>query len=155
MDDRLTATLQPILPMIDHMSIGVGDLARSVAFYDAVLAPLGFVRVRHYDASQDPGGGAACWGRPGEAPSPDGAAGAAPFWIQRRAGMVTPQPGCHFCLLAPDREAVRTFHAAGLTHGGSDGGAPGLRPHYGEGYYAAFLLDPDGWKIEALTYTPA
>ncbi|MCB4771697.1 VOC family protein [Ancylobacter sp. Lp-2] len=141
--------------MIDHMSVGVSDLARSVAFYDAVLAPLAYVRVRHYDASEDPNGGAACWGRPGEAPSPDGLPGAAAFWIQRRAGAVTPQPGCHFCFLAPDREAVRGFHAAGLTHGGADFGAPGLRAHYGEGYYAAFLTDPDGWRIEAVAYTAA
>ncbi|MBS7543518.1 VOC family protein [Ancylobacter oerskovii] len=141
--------------MIDHMSVGVSDLARSVAFYDAVLTPLGYRRARLHEASQDPNGAAACWGRPGEQPSPDGPPGAAAFWIQRRADAVTPQPGCHFCFLAPDREAVRLFHAAGLTHGGTDFGAPGLRPPYGEGYHAAFLTDPDGWRIEALTYTAA
>lgn len=143
--------MTPIRPVIEHMSIGVAEFARSVAFYDAVLAPLGLTRVWHDDVD----GGSACWGPTGELPSPDGTPGAAPFWIQHRADAVTPQPGCHFCFLAPDREAVRLFHAAGLIHGGADAGAPGLRPHYGEGYYAAFLTDPDGWKIEALTYTDA
>ena len=57
--------------------------------------------------------------------------------------------------MAPDRRAVDAFHAAGLRLGGSDAGGPGLRPHYVEGYYAAFLFDPDGWKIEAVTYTDA
>ncbi|CAA0105118.1 Uncharacterised protein [Starkeya nomas] len=140
-----------IRPVIEHMSIGVSDFARSVAFYDAVLAPLGLVRVASFEEPE----GSACWGPAGEKPSPEGTPGAAPFWIQHRADTVVAPAGCHFCFMAPDRRAVQAFHAAGLGTGGRDEGAPGLRPHYGEGYYAAFLSDPDGWKIEALTYTGA
>ena len=66
--------------------------------------------------------------------------------------LFTPPPGTHVCFCAPDRAAVHAFHAAGLAAGGTDYGAPGLRPHYGPGYYAAFLMDPDGWRIEAVTY---
>lgn len=144
--------MKPIQPMIEHMSIGVSDYRRSLAFYDAVLAPLGFARVW---AHPEPEGESACWGPPGEAPSPEGTPGAAPFWIQHRADRIAPVPGFHLCFMAPSRKAVDAFHAAGIATGGRDEGAPGLRPHYGEGYYAAFLFDPDGWKIEALTYTDA
>lgn len=141
-----------IRPVIEHMSIGVSDYERSFAFYDAVLAPLGLVRVSSH---AEPGTESACWGPEGEMPSPQGTPGAAPFWIQHRADSIVPVPGFHLCFMAPSRAAVGAFHAAGLASGGRDDGPPGLRPHYGEGYYAAFLLDPDGWKIEALTYTAA
>ncbi|QIB34872.1 VOC family protein [Ancylobacter pratisalsi] len=144
--------MTPVRPMIEHMSIGVSDFARSLAFYDAVLASLGFVRVMCF---AEPEGESACWGPEGELPSPEGTPGAAPFWIQHRSAAVIPPPGFHLCFMAPDRAAVRAFHAAGVVSGGRDEGAPGLRPHYGEGYYAAFLFDPDGWKIEAVTYTAA
>jgi catechol 2,3-dioxygenase-like lactoylglutathione lyase family enzyme len=144
--------MTPIQPMIEHMSIGVSDYALSLAFYDAVLAPLGFVRVSSHE---EPEGESACWGPEGEMPSPEGTPGAAPFWIQRRADVITPPPGFHLCFMAPTRRAVEAFHAAGLAAGGRDAGGPGLRPHYGEGYFAAFLFDPDGWKIEAVTYTDA
>lgn len=145
-------SLKPIRPVIEHMSIGVSDFARAVAFYDAVLAPLDLVRVSLFNEAE---GASACWGPPGEEPSPEGTPGAAPFWVQHRAATVIPPPGFHLCFMAPGREGVRAFHAAGIAHGGADAGAPGLRPHYGEGYYAAFLFDPDGWKIEAVTYTDA
>ncbi|MDQ0511479.1 VOC family protein [Ancylobacter amanitiformis] len=144
--------MQPIRPVIEHMSIGVSIYARSLAFYDAVLAPLGLVRVMTFAEAE---GESACWGPLGERPSPEGRPGAAPFWIQHRVDTVTPPPGFHLCFMAPSRVAVDAFHAAGLTSGGRDAGPPGLRPHYGEGYYAAFLFDPDGWKIEAVTYTDA
>ncbi len=141
-----------IRPVIEHMSLSTADLGRAVAFYDAVLAPLGLVRVADYD---EPEGASACWGPADSLPSPEGDIGAAPFWVQFRPGVVVScPPGFHLCLCAPGRAAVHAFHAAGLAHGGSDHGAPGLRPHYGEGYYAAFLRDPDGWHIEALTYAP-
>ncbi|MDQ0348861.1 VOC family protein [Ancylobacter vacuolatus] len=144
--------MTPIQPMIEHMSIGVSDYQRALAFYDAVLGPLGFVRVSSHAEAE---GESACWGPEGELPSPEGTPGAAPFWIQHRAEAVTPPPGFHLCFMAPTRRAVEAFHAAGLAAGGRDAGGPGLRPQYGEGYYAAFLLDPDGWKIEAVTYTDA
>ena len=141
-----------VRPVIEHMSLTTTDLGRAVRFYDAVLAPLGLVRVADYDEAE---GASACWGPPGSLPAPEGAMGAAPFWVQLRAGItMVPPPGTHVCFCAPDRTAVIAFHAAGLAHGGADHGPPGLRPHYGNGYYAAFLRDPDGWRIEALTYAP-
>lgn len=144
--------MQRIRPVIEHMSIGVSDYERSLAFYDAVLAPLGFTRVMTFTEAE---GESACWGPEDELPSPEGTPGAAPFWIQHRADKVVPPRGFHLCFMAPSRAAVEAFHAAGLAAGGRDEGGPGLRPLYGEGYYAAFLFDPDGWKIEAVTYKDA
>ncbi|MFG1358809.1 VOC family protein [Xanthobacter pseudotagetidis] len=138
-----------IRPVIDHMSLTCADLARAVRFYDAALAPLGLVRVADYDEEE---GASACWGPPGTLPAPEGLPGAAPFWVQHRDAAFAPPPGTHVCFCAPDRAAVHAFHAAGLAAGGTDYGAPGPRPHYGPGYYAAFLVDPDGWRIEAVTY---
>lgn len=142
-------TLTPIRPIIEHLSVTTVDLARAVRFYDAVLAPLGLVRVADYD---EPEGASACWGPPGTLPAPEGVPGAAPFWVQLREGPVMPPPGTHIAFCAADRAAVEAFHAAGLATGGTDYGAPGLRPQYGPGYYASFLMDPDGWRIEAVAY---
>lgn len=142
----------PVRPVIEHMSIGVTDIMRAIAFYDAVLAPLQLVRLAHY---MEVGGPSACWGPAGELPAPEGMPGAAPFWVEQRAGEIQCPPGFHLCFLAPDAAAVDAFHAAGLANGATDNGAPGYRPHYGQGYYAAFLIDPDGWRIEAVTYTDA
>jgi len=141
----------PVRPVIDHLSVGATDLARAIAFYDAVLAPLGLVRVAELD---DADGRSACWGPPGTAPAPEAVPGAAPFWVEERPGPMACPPGFHICFAAPDRAAVHAFHAAGLAAGGADNGAPGLRPHYDASYYAAFLLDPDGARIEAVTYSP-
>jgi catechol 2,3-dioxygenase-like lactoylglutathione lyase family enzyme len=66
------------------------------------------------------------------------------------AGARAPGPGFHLAFAAPSREAVVEFHRAALLHGGSDNGAPGLRPHYGPDYFAAFVIDPDGHRIEAV-----
>ena len=121
--------------MLGHISFGVDDLDRSTAFYDAVLAPLGCVRVwTSSDAAGygAPGGGdrLALFARPGAARAPG--------------------PGFHLAFDAPSRQAVDRFHAAALAAGGSDQGAPGLRPHYSATYYAAFVCDPDGHKLEAV-----
>ncbi|MCA9706747.1 MAG: VOC family protein [Myxococcales bacterium] len=121
--------------MIDHLSLGVADLARAGAFYDAVLATLGHARVWTADDAigyGPPGGDdrLALWARPGAEP--------------------LPRPGFHLALTAPDPAAVRAFFAAALQHGGRDDGPPGLRPRYGPGYYAAFVLDPDGHRLEAV-----
>ncbi|MCG5235244.1 VOC family protein [Xanthobacter oligotrophicus] len=142
-------TFPSVRPVIEHLSITTVDLPRAVRFYDAVLAPLGLVRVADYD---EPEGASACWGPPGTIPAPEGAMGAAPFWVQLRDGPVSPPPGTHIAFCAADEAAVAAFHAAGLVAGGMDYGAPGLRPQYGPGYYAAFLKDPDGWRIEAVTF---
>ncbi len=121
--------------MISHLSFGVSDLARATEFYDAVLAELGYVRVWTDDT-------AAGYGTPG---------GNDKLALKLQAdSVVPPGPGFHLAFDAPDRGAVDRFHAAALRHGGRDRGAPGLRPDYGDTYYAAFVLDPDGHKIEAV-----
>jgi catechol 2,3-dioxygenase-like lactoylglutathione lyase family enzyme len=127
--------------MLAHISLGVSDLVRSVAFYDAALGALGYARV-HTDAH------AAGYGR---------AAGVSDqlLLIQQPHAVVPPGPGFHLAFAAPTREAVAAFHAAALAAGGRDDGLPGPRPHYGESYYAAFVRDPDGYKLEAKHPPPA
>jgi catechol 2,3-dioxygenase-like lactoylglutathione lyase family enzyme len=120
--------------MLSHLSFGVADLDRATAFYAAALAPLGFVCVWRNPRGAgfgEPGGNdrLALFARPGEARAPGA--------------------GFHLCFAAPSRDAVDAFHAAALAAGGTDAGAPGLRPHYGPSYYAAFVVDPDGHKLEA------
>lgn len=119
--------------MFDHVSIGVRDIARSQTFYDAALAPLGLKRLSTGDNSLGYGDAAVgLWIGGSSAPVP-----------------VDPKSGLHFCLVAPDRESVVKFHAAALA-GGRDNGKPGLRPDYGDGYFAAYVVDPDGYRLEAL-----
>ena len=121
--------------MIGHLSLGVFDLDRAVRFYDAVLASVGMVRVWIDDT-------AAGYGPPG---------GNDKLALKRQPQpVVPPGPGFHLAFNAPTREAVDRFHAAALAQGGRDAGAPGLRPHYGPAYYAAFVFDPDGHKLEAV-----
>jgi catechol 2,3-dioxygenase-like lactoylglutathione lyase family enzyme len=123
--------------MIDHISVAVRDLQKAEAFYAAALAPLGMTKLREW---------------------PDAAIGFGKkypeFWINRREAMdrVADDSGMHICLRAPDTEAVDAFHAAALKAGGASDGEPGLRPHYYAGYYAAFIRDPDGNRIEAVTF---
>jgi catechol 2,3-dioxygenase-like lactoylglutathione lyase family enzyme len=126
--------------MIDHISLRVRDLARARAFYDAVLAPLGYRRLYDYpDASG--------YGPPRPHPLKEQAL---PFWIGRDEGAAALSG--HLCFTAPSRGAVDAFHAAALAAGGRDDGKPGLRPHYHASYYAAFVIDPDGHKIEAVRH---
>ena len=121
--------------MLHHISLGVADLDRSASFYDAVLAPLGYSRV-WTDAT------AVGYGEPG---------GGDKLAIKLQKGrVVAPGPGFHLAFAAPSREAVARFHEAALKNGGADNGAPGLRPHYGPDYYAAFVVDPDGHRVEAV-----
>jgi catechol 2,3-dioxygenase-like lactoylglutathione lyase family enzyme len=124
--------------MIDHASLGVSDLAASAAFYDAALAPLGLDRQLEFEGAVGYGSGAPV------------------FWIGRphNGAPISPPPGLHLALTAPDRAAVDAFHGAALGAGGRDAGAPGLRPHYHAHYYAAFVLDPDGYKVEAVCHRP-
>ena len=119
--------------MFDHISIGVRDLARTRSFYDAALAPLGVTR--KYQREDMLGYGIdeiRFWISPTKHPVP--------------ADM---ESGLHICFAAPTREAVQAFHAAAVKAGGTDNGAPGPRPQYGENYYAAFIIDPDGFRLEA------
>ncbi|MGO8915123.1 MAG: VOC family protein [Stellaceae bacterium] len=129
--------------MLDHLSLGVGDLERSRAFYDAVLAPLGYGRV--YDFDEGSG-----YGPPEPHPLREQAL---PFWIVRHR-TVTPNLGLHIGFAAPNRTAVDAFHATALANGGTDNGKPGLRPQYHAHYYGAFVFDPDGHKIEAVCHLP-
>ncbi len=122
--------------MLDHLSLGTTDLARAAVFYDAALAPLGFVRVW---TTIDAVG----YGVPG---------GGDKLAIKHRPHATPPGPGFHVAFTASPREAVDAFFRAALEHGGMDHGAPGLRPKYGPGYYAAFVADPDGNRIEAVCH---
>lgn len=124
-------------PILDHVSIGVSDLARSMAFYDAVLASLGIERV--WTA-----GDAAGYGFSG---GDDALA-----IKQEPVENIRPSARSHIALNAPNRDAARAFHAAALAHGGADDGPPGLCPEYGPGYFAAFVRDPDGYRLEAVLH---
>lgn len=145
----MASAFTPIRPVFEHLSVGTTNLARACAFYDAVLSPLGLVRVAN---EVEPAGASACWGPAGSLPGPDGTPGAAPFWVEERPGPIICPPGFHLCFWAENRLAVRAFHAAGLAHGGLDNGVPGLPPHYADTYFAAFLLDTEGWRLEAVTF---
>lgn len=136
--------------MIDHLSIGVRDLDAAMRFYDAVLAPLGYVRVVTHPGDVDHPFRSACYGLPGSDPDLD--SHAAPFWLEERPDPADGGSGSHVCFDASSRAAVERFHAAGIAGGASDAGAPGLRLHYGPGCFAAYLIDPWGWRIEAVTH---
>ena len=126
--------------MLHHLSFAVSDLARAALFYDAALGAIGYARV-WTDATAIGYGEAA--GRGDR------------FAIKMvGAGRVVPGPGFHLAFAAADRGAVDAFHRAALQAGGTDNGAPGLRPQYGADYYAAFVLDPDGYRIEAVVNGP-
>jgi len=129
--------------MLDHVSLGVVNIDRSRRFYDAVLRPLGLVRI--VDFGEDRGSDY------GAVPGSVGVE----FTITKQAEVTTPIPGAHLCFRAPDRAAVDAFHMAALAFGGQDDGRPGLRPHYHADYYGAFVLDPDGNRIEAVCHAPA
>jgi catechol 2,3-dioxygenase-like lactoylglutathione lyase family enzyme len=119
--------------VIDHVAIGVSDLPRSIEFYTRALAPLGFEQLTAWqEGSHD-----VAFGPPG----------LDDFAISLRYPTGAP---VHVCFAADSREQVDAFHAAALAAGGRDNGAPGPRPEYSEGYYGAFVLDPDGHNIEAV-----
>ena len=122
--------------MIDHVSVPVRDLAAATRFYEAVLGALGFTALERRPATVG-------FGKQ-----------YAEFWINLRSDM-QPAPatsGAHVALRARSTEVVDAFHAAALAHGGTSDGAPALRPQHGDGYYAAFIRDPDGNRIEAVTF---
>lgn len=125
--------------MLGHLSFGVSDLERSGRFYDAVLAPLGVVRV--WGSATGYG-----YGAPG---GPDRLA----IFPQSTSERLAAGPGFHLAFHAPSRDAVDAFHAAALANGGSDEGSPGLRERYSPTYYAAFVRDPDGHKLEVVCQT--
>ena len=127
--------------MLDHIGFPVTDFARSKAFYIRVLEPLGYRLIKDVDLSDEAGpGGYAGFG-----------ASRPQFWI----GTGKPVTGrLHVAFMANSRALVRGFHDAAIAAGAKDNGPPGLRPHYHENYYGAFVLDPDGHNIEAVSHLP-
>lgn len=124
--------------MIDHMTFGVIDLARSTAFYDQAFAPLGVTRL--FEVPLEHSGGVKVCGYGDDRPW---------FWLAEEkatTGML------HIALQAKSHAQVDAFYAAALRAGGTDNGAPGPRPHYHADYYGAFVLDPDGHNIEAVCH---
>ncbi|MGE8688763.1 MAG: VOC family protein [Achromobacter sp.] len=124
--------------MFSHITVGTRDLERAGRFYDAVLLPLGLKR---RVVTPDGGPLALCWVT-GQAPLPR-------FYVYMPydGEPATVGNGSMVAFLAPTQEAVSTAHADGLAQGGTDEGAPGMRPHYGDGYFGAYLRDPDGNKV--------
>jgi catechol 2,3-dioxygenase-like lactoylglutathione lyase family enzyme len=125
--------------MLDHISLGVGDIARAKRFYDAALASLGYRCLSAGETSLGYGDGTVA------------------LWLGKAARPVKPDgdSGLHVCFAAPSRAAVEAFHRAALGAGGRDNGAPGVRADYGPSYYAAFVIDPDGYRLEAHCDAPA
>jgi catechol 2,3-dioxygenase-like lactoylglutathione lyase family enzyme len=119
--------------MLDHVSIGVADTKRSKAFYDAVLKPMGYTCLSNDAAALGYGKDASV------------------LWVLKVEHPVKADPasGLHFCFSAPTRKSVDEFHRAALANGGGDNGKPGVRGDYGPNYCAAFVVDPDGYRIEA------
>jgi catechol 2,3-dioxygenase-like lactoylglutathione lyase family enzyme len=121
--------------MIDHLTLTVRDVERSIAFYNRALLPLGYGVTMRFEnfvglgTKQKPF-----------------------FWL--KSGPTPSQP-MHLAFVAPSREAVDAFHAEALAAGAHDDGPPGLRPHYHSHYYGAFVIDPDGHPIEAVCHAPA
>jgi len=119
--------------MINHVSIGVRDVAKTKRFYDATLKPLGYKCLSEGETSLGYGADAVqLWLLAAEHPVPADA-----------------KSGLHFCFAAPTRKSVDAFHAAALGAGGRDNGKPGLRADYDPSYYAGFVVDPDGYRLEA------
>lgn len=119
--------------MFDHVSIGVRDVAKTKKFYDAALGPLGYSCLSEGADSLGYG------------------AGDVGLWIgvSQKPVPADKASGLHFCFAAPSRASVDAFHANAVKAGGKDNGLPGLRESYGPNYYAAFVIDPDGYRIEA------
>ena len=119
--------------MIHHVSIGVRNAEASKPFYDAALEPLGYSLISEGAGSLGYGGRDVF------------------LWVNTAEYPVAadPRSGLHLCIAAPTREGVDRFHAAALAAGGKDNGPPGLRDDYGSDYYAAFVVDPDGYRLEA------
>ena len=127
--------------MIDHVGFPVSDYARSKAFYEKALAPLGYMLIMEVrqEVRDSPAAG---FGKNGK---PD-------FWIGGEGGL---QGVLHIAIAADDRATVDAFHRAALAAGAKDNGKPGLRPQYHPNYYGAFVLDPDGHNVEAVCHAPA
>jgi len=126
--------------MLDHIGIGISNFARSKVFYEKALAPLGIGLVMEVTAEQTGDHPAAGFGSEGKPY----------FWF----GVGNDIARTHVAFTAKTRASVDAFYKAAMAAGGTDNGAPGLRPHYHENYYGAFVLDPDGHNIEAVCHMP-
>ena len=135
MPEKMAARQSRGSSLLSHLSFGVADLAKAAAFYDGVLAALGYARVW---SNEDGVGYGVAGGNDRLALFP------------RDGGTTPPGAGFHLAFQAPNPAAVDAFHVAALRLGGRDEGAPGARPHYSPTYYAAFVTDPDGHKLEAV-----
>jgi catechol 2,3-dioxygenase-like lactoylglutathione lyase family enzyme len=127
--------------MLDHAGFPVTNYARSKAFYEKTLAPLGYsliLEVRQNE-NDSPAAGFGADGKPD-------------FWIGGEGGL---NRRIHIAIAAKDRASVDAFYRAALDAGGTDNGSPGVRPHYHANYYGAFVTDPDGHNIEAVCHAPA
>jgi len=123
--------------VIDHVSVAVRDIVAAARFYDMLLATIGVVRLETRPTSVG-----FCKKYP-------------EFWINVRDATMTISNGAHICFRALTMDMVNAFHATAIAAGGTSDGVPGLRPQHGEGYYAAFIRDPDGNRIEAVTFVEA
>jgi catechol 2,3-dioxygenase-like lactoylglutathione lyase family enzyme len=133
--------------MLHHLSFAVADLTRSATFYDAALAPLGYTRAWTHESGSGRKEAAVVYALPG---ADDG------FAIRlRQQRVVPPSEGFHLAFRAPSQEAATAFHQAALTHGGRDNGGVGFHPEHGPNYFAAFVFDPDGYRIEAVVHEKA
>jgi catechol 2,3-dioxygenase-like lactoylglutathione lyase family enzyme len=119
--------------MLDHVGLRTTRVKELTAFYEAVLAPLGYSKQMDF-------GVAAGFGRDGELP----------LWVGEGAGVSS----VHLALAAANRAEVDAFYQAALANGATDNGPPGVRPHYHANYYGAFVLDPDGNNLEAVCHAP-
>ena len=120
--------------MFDHISLGVRNISRAKMFYDRTLEPIGYKRLSDGEDSLGYGKeSVGLWIGVTDSPVPD-----------------DPKPGLHVCFRAPDRESVANFHAAAVAAGGRDNGKPGIRLDYGPDYFAAHVVDPDSYRLEAL-----
>jgi catechol 2,3-dioxygenase-like lactoylglutathione lyase family enzyme len=136
---------RPSHPLFHHASLAVSDLARSAAFYDALLEPLGLVRVwEQHDTDELTGRGGVGYGLSGQGD-----------WLALKRIPNDPKPvassaGTHLAFAVADEAALSRAYAGALAHGGTDNGAPGPRPAYGADYFAAFVVDPDGHRLELI-----
>jgi catechol 2,3-dioxygenase-like lactoylglutathione lyase family enzyme len=127
--------------MIDHTGVSVSDFAKSKEFYTKTLAAIGYALLLEFPASVTGHTDVAGFG---ESPKPD-------FWVSKG---VPNHPPMHVAFRVTSRKQVDAFYQAAMAAGGRDNGAPGVRPHYHEHYYGAFVLDPDGHNVEAVCHSP-
>jgi catechol 2,3-dioxygenase-like lactoylglutathione lyase family enzyme len=127
--------------MIDHTGISASDFEKSKAFYTKALSAMGYALLMEFPASVTGHTDVAGFGEP---PKPD-------FWVSKGESN---RPPIHVAFRVTSRAQVDAFYQAAIEAGGRDNGAPGIRPHYHEHYYGAFVLDPDGNNIEAVCHSP-